>query len=111
MLEQVKKDYDKWLENLWSNYSIGEENDIETIVDIIEDKIKDLSNKMYFQNINDSNLQDELEEYLGNKIDDLNKNILDLKDLLFQLEELEENETEKESILQETIEIFTEQIS
>lgn len=106
MLEEIKKDYDKWLENLWNSYSINEDTDIEEIIEKIEDEIEELNNK-----INNDILQDKINEYLESKIDDLSNSLSDLKDLLFKFDEYDDNDSEIEFLLQEAREIFTEQIS
>ena len=109
MLEKIKMDYNNWLDELQKN-SIDDETDIEQIIELIEDEIQKLNDSIYFEyedNENDS--QEEINNYLDNKLDDLNYHLSNLKDLLFRIEEIDDEN--KEILLQDVIEILTEQLS
>lgn len=108
MLKKIQKDYDNWLNELQKN-SIDDETDIEQIIEIIEDEIQKLNDSISFESEEDNDLQEEINNYLDNKLDDLNYNLSNLKDLLFQIEGTDDEE--KEFLLQEAIEILTEQLA
>ena len=108
MLEKIKMDYNNWLDELQKN-SIDDETDIEQIIELIEDEIQKLNDSIYFECKDDNDLQEEIINYLDNKLEDLNYNLSNLKDLLFQIEEIDDEN--KEILLQDAIEILTEQLS
>lgn len=71
MLKKIQKDYDNWLNELQKN-SIDDETDIEQIIEIIEDEIQKLNDSISFEDKVDNDLQEEINNYLDNKLDDLN---------------------------------------